>query len=34
MQSLETSDYRGYIWPGLHEDEENSYPLYVVLTPV
>jgi len=31
MQSLETSDYRGYLWPGLHEDEENSYPLFVSL---
>jgi glycogen(starch) synthase len=31
MQSLETSDYRGYIWPGLHEDEENGYPLWVTI---
>lgn len=30
MQSLETSDYRGYQWPGSsHIDEEDSYPLYV-----
>lgn len=31
MQALDTSDYRGYNWPGAHEDEEDSYPLYVVL---
>lgn len=31
MQALDTSDYRGYNWPGAHEDEEDSYPLYVAL---
>lgn len=34
MQSLKTSDYRGYNsngWTASHEDEEDSYPLYVPL---
>ncbi|KAJ7213265.1 glycogen synthase [Mycena rebaudengoi] len=31
MQSLETSDYRGYNWPGAHEDEEDSYPFPLVM---
>jgi glycogen(starch) synthase len=30
MQSLETSDYRGYLWPSANEEEDDSYPLYVV----
>jgi hypothetical protein len=30
MQALSTSDYRGgFQWPQSHEDEEDSYPLYV-----
>jgi hypothetical protein len=30
MQALSTSDYRGgFQWPNSHEDEEDSYPLYV-----
>lgn len=31
MQALTTSDYRGGFqqWPQAHEDEEDSYPLYV-----
>ena len=31
MQALSTSDYRGGFqqWPQSHEDEEDSYPLYV-----
>ena len=30
MQALSTSDYRGgFQWPHSHEDEEDSYPLYV-----
>ena len=31
MQALTTSDYRGggIHWPQAHEDEEDSYPLYV-----
>lgn len=30
MQALATSDYRGGIqWPQSHEDEDDSYPLYV-----
>jgi hypothetical protein len=29
MESLKTSDYRGYQWPGSQEDEEDMYPLYV-----
>jgi len=33
MQYLETSDYRGYVWPGANEDEDDSYPLYVCLCP-
>lgn len=32
MQALSTSDYRGgFQWPQSHEDEEDSYPLYVPL---
>jgi len=30
MQSLETSDYRGYNWPGASE-EEDSYPFPLVM---
>lgn len=30
MQALNTSDYRGAVWPG-KEDEDESYPLYVLL---
>lgn len=32
MQGLTTSDYRGgYQWPTSAEDEEEGYPLYVVV---
>lgn len=32
MQSLHTSDYRGYAWPGAQEDDDDAYPLYVLLS--
>jgi glycogen(starch) synthase len=34
MQALGTSDYRGggYNWRGTQEDEDDGYPLYVVLS--
>lgn len=31
MQSLHTSDYRGYAWPGTQEEDDDAYPLYVFL---
>jgi len=32
MQSLATSDYRGYQWPGSNQlDEEDSYPYPLVM---
>ncbi|KAF9072406.1 glycogen synthase [Rhodocollybia butyracea] len=31
MQSLQTSDYRGYGWPSSAEDEEDSYPFPLVM---
>ena len=31
MQALGTSDYRGYHWPSQADDEDEGYPLYVVM---
>ncbi|KAI0045045.1 glycosyltransferase family 3 protein [Auriscalpium vulgare] len=31
MQSLQTSDYRGYAWPSHQEDDEDSYPFPLVM---
>ncbi|KAH9942604.1 glycogen synthase [Amylocystis lapponica] len=31
MQALETSDYRGYQWPGTAEDEDEGYPFPLVM---
>jgi glycogen(starch) synthase len=31
MQSLQTSDYRGFNWPGANEDEEDGYPFPLVM---